>query len=73
MSGQSVRCQAAEEARITHHECFKVRTPPLGETVSNLPVVVDPMGGVELTRVTRWGQPIIQTTLEAIQLVFARF
>ena len=45
----------------------------MGETVSNLPVVVDPVGGVELTRVTRWGQPIIQTTLEAIQLVFARF
>jgi hypothetical protein len=45
----------------------------LGETVSNLPVVVDPVGGVELTRVTRWSQPTIQTMLEALQLVFAGF
>ena len=62
-----------EESHVTHHEYFKVRTPPLGEAVSNLPVVVDPVGGVELTRVTRWGQPVIQTTLEALQLIFAGF
>jgi len=55
------------------HKCFKVRTPPLGEAVPNLPVVVDPVGGVELTRVTRWGQPVIKTTLEALQLIFAGF
>jgi len=62
-----------EEAHVTHHKCFKVRTPPLSEAISNFPVVVDPVGGVELTRVTRWGQPIIQTTLEALQLIFAGF
>jgi len=45
--------------------------PPLGKAVSNFTVVVDPVGRVELTRVTRWGQPAIQTTLEALQLIFA--
>ena len=62
-----------EEAHVTHHECFKVRMPPLGEAVPNFPVVVDPVGGVELTRVTRWGQPVVQTSLEALQLIFAGF
>ena len=61
------------DACVTHHECFKIRTPPLGEAVSNLPVVVDPVGCVELARVTRWSQAVIQATLEALQLVFAGF
>ena len=48
-----------EDAHITHHERFKVRTPPLSEAVSDFPVVVDPMGGIELARVSGWCQPVI--------------
>jgi hypothetical protein len=36
------------------HEGLEVGTPPLGEAISNFPVVVDPVGGVELTRITGW-------------------
>jgi hypothetical protein len=68
-----VRSQTGEDACFTHHECFKIRTPPLGEAVSDFPVVVDPVGCVELARVTRWSQAVIQATLEALQLVFAGF
>lgn len=45
----------------------------MGDAVPNFPVIVDPVRGVELTRVTRWGQPVIQTMLEPLQLVFAGF
>jgi hypothetical protein len=48
-----------EDARITHHERFKVRTPPLGEAVSDFPVVIDPVGCVELARVSGWCQTVI--------------
>ncbi len=44
-----------ENSRVTYHEGLKVGTPPLGKTISNFPVVVDPVGGVKLARITRWG------------------
>lgn len=45
--------------RATHHERLKIGAPPLGEAVTNLPVVVDAMGRVELTRLGRRGQAVI--------------
>jgi hypothetical protein len=44
---------------VTYHKGLEVGTPPLGETISNFPVVVDPVGSVELTRITRWCQSIV--------------
>lgn len=37
----------------THHEGFKVGPPPLGKTVTDFPVIVNPVGGIELAGVTR--------------------
>jgi hypothetical protein len=48
-----------EDAHITHHERFKVRAPPLSEAVSDFPVVVNPVRGIELARVGGWCQPVI--------------
>ena len=48
-----------ENTRVTYHKGLEVGAPPLGEAVSNFPVVVDPVGGVELTRITGRGQSII--------------
>jgi hypothetical protein len=57
----------------THHEGLEIRAPPLSETVSNFPVVINPVRRVELARITGWSQPIIQTALEAVQFIFAGF
>ena len=43
-----------EVTGITYHKGLEVGTPPLSKAISNFPVVVDPVGGVELTRITRW-------------------
>lgn len=50
---------SGEKVTVTYHKGLEIGTPPLGEAISNFPVVVDPVGGVELTRITRWSQSII--------------
>jgi hypothetical protein len=41
--------------RVTYHKSLEVGAPPLGDAISNFPVVVDPMGGVELTGIAGRG------------------
>jgi hypothetical protein len=48
-----------EDTRFTYHKGLEVGTPPLSETISDFPVIVDPVGGVELTRIAGWCQSII--------------
>jgi hypothetical protein len=47
------------DVQVTHHKGLEVWAPPLSETVTNFPVIVDPMGGVELTRVTGRSQAFV--------------
>lgn len=56
-----------------YHESFEVRPPPLGETVTDFPFVVDPVGGVELARLCGWGETIVQSPFEAFDFVFTGF
>ncbi len=44
---------AAIEQDTTDHEGFEVGPPPLGKTIADFPVIVNPMGSIELARVTR--------------------
>jgi len=68
-----VRRVEMKYARYTHHKRFEVRTPPLGETITDFPIIIDPVRGIELARVTGWGQAFVQTALEALEFVFAGF
>lgn len=56
-----------------YHESFKVGSPPLGETVSDFPLVVDAMRGVELARIDGRGEALIKATLEPLYFVLAWF
>ena len=51
--GERLMANGGIKKNITHHEGFKVGPPPLGKTVADFPVVVNPMGSIELARVTR--------------------
>ena len=59
------------DGRSTHHKCLEVRTPPLGEAVTNLPFIVDAMRRVELPRVRWRREPVIQTLLQSLNLIFS--
>lgn len=55
----------------THHECFEVRTPPLRQTVSNLPLISHAMGRIKLLCIRRGSEAFIQTTFEPVNLILA--
>jgi len=57
----------------TDHERFEIRPPPLGQTISNLPLVVDAMGDLVELRTRRRGETVIQTPFETFYFVFAWF
>lgn len=55
---------------MAHHERLEVWPPPLGQAVTDLPVVVHAMRRVELARLRGRSEAIIQSALEALDLVF---
>lgn len=57
----------------TYHESFEIRPPPLGQTVTNFPFVVDPVCAVELLGVPRRSETDVKLALEAVDFIFARF
>jgi len=56
----------------TYHERLKIGSPPLSETVSDFPLVVDTVRCIELFRFRGWGETLVQSTLEAVDVVFTR-
>jgi hypothetical protein len=58
---------------FTDQERFKVRSPPLGETVADFPVVVNAMRGVKLTRIGRRCEAFVKKAFESFDLVLSRF
>jgi hypothetical protein len=67
------RSRLGVEWRInqTYHERLKIGSPPLSETVSDFPLVVDAMRCIELFRFGRRGETFVQSALEAVDVVFA--
>ena len=57
----------------TYHERLKIGSPPLSETVSNFPLVIDTMRRIKLFRFGGWGETLVQSALEAIDVVFTGF
>jgi hypothetical protein len=73
--GARVRQQPAHKhssSLRTHHKRLKVRPPPLRETVADLPVVVHAVARVELPRVRRRREALVEAALEPVELVLAR-
>lgn len=63
----------AQSLSGTHHERLKVGSPPLCQAVTDLPVVVHTVRRVELARIRRWRESLVQATLQTFDLVFAGF
>lgn len=57
----------------SHHEGLEIWSPPLSQTITDLPVVIYAVGGVELAGFGGRGQAVIQSPLQTINFVFARF
>ena len=57
----------------TYHERLEIGSPPLSETVPDFPLVVDTMGCIKLFRFGRRGETLVQSALEAVDVVFAGF
>lgn len=57
----------------THHEGFEVRSPPLRQTITNLPFIVYAMRCIELTRFRWRREAVIKSPFEALNFVFTRF
>ena len=55
------------------HESLEIWSPPLSETVTNLPFIVYTVRAVELLRLLWRSEPDVQATLEAFYLIFAGF
>lgn len=55
----------------TDHESFEIRAEPLRDTVSNLPIIIDPMRIVELTTRSR-RKTLVEPALESFDLVLSR-
>lgn len=54
-----------------HHESLEIGAVPLRDAVADLPVIVGSESVVELT--ARRGQAFVETTFEALDVVFSRF
>lgn len=54
-----------------HHEGFKVGSPPLRQTITNLPLVVDTMRRIELFRLVWRSQTFVHPSFETIDVVFS--
>lgn len=67
-------CVSDQKARVhmegADHERLKVRSPPLCEAVTNFPVIVDPMRRVELLRILRRCESIVEPGFESFNFVF---
>lgn len=57
--------------RRAHHERLKVGSPPLRQAISDLPLVVNAMGRVELARIDGRREAVVESALEPLDLVFA--
>lgn len=64
--------QVKNDVRPTDHKSFEIGSPPLGQTVTNFPFVVEAVGAVELLRVGRRGETVVQAFFQTLYFVFAR-
>lgn len=53
------------------HKSFKIRSPPLGQTVTDFPFVVEAVGTVELLGMGWGSKTVIQAFFKAFYFVFA--
>ena len=56
----------------SHHEGLEIWSPPLSQTITDLPVVIYAVGGVELAGFGGRGQAVIQPSLQTVNFVFTR-
>lgn len=55
------------------HESFKIRSPPLSQTVTNFPLIVDTMSAIELLGVGWRSKAIVEALFQTFDLVLAGF
>jgi len=70
---QWVEPQVKNDVVPTDHKSFKIWSPPLGQTVTNFPFVVEAVGAVELLRVGRGSETVIQAFFQTLYFVLAGF
>ena len=57
---------------FAYHESLKVGAPPLGQAVTNLPIVINAVRSVELHGASGWGETVVEACFEPFDLVLAR-
>ena len=68
-----LRKVSRRNGETTYHESLKVRSPPLGKAVSDLPIIVYAMRRVKLSRISRRGKTVVESFLQSLDFIFTRF
>jgi len=63
--------QVGNDVESTNHKSFKIRSPPLGQTVTDFPFAVEAVGTVELLGMGWGSKTVIQAFFKAFYFVFA--
>ena len=68
-----LRKVSRRNGETTYHESLKIRPPPLGKAVSDLPIIVYAMRRVKLSRISRRGKTVVESFLQSLDFIFTRF